>query len=61
MHQHTLRDVLEFEGVGLHTGAPGRVRIRPQVAGSGLRFRVCLLHFAANSASNRPCGFSIKP
>jgi UDP-3-O-[3-hydroxymyristoyl] N-acetylglucosamine deacetylase len=40
MHQHTLRDVLEFEGVGLHTGAPGRVRIRPQVAGSGLRFRL---------------------
>jgi UDP-3-O-[3-hydroxymyristoyl] N-acetylglucosamine deacetylase len=40
MHQHTLRDVLEFEGVGLHTGVPGRVRIRPQVAGSGLRFRL---------------------
>jgi UDP-3-O-[3-hydroxymyristoyl] N-acetylglucosamine deacetylase len=40
MHQHTLRDVLEFEGVGLHTGVQGRVRIRPQVAGSGLRFRL---------------------
>ena len=40
MHQHTLRDVLEFEGVGLHTGAPGRVRVRPQVAGRGLRFRL---------------------
>ncbi len=40
MHQHTLRDVLTFEGVGLHTGAPGRVSIRPQVAGSGLRFRL---------------------
>jgi UDP-3-O-[3-hydroxymyristoyl] N-acetylglucosamine deacetylase len=40
MHQHTLKDVLEFEGVGLHTGIPGRVRIRPQVAGSGLRFRL---------------------
>ena len=40
MQQHTLRDVLEFEGVGLHTGAGARVRIRPQVAGSGLRFRL---------------------
>ncbi len=39
-HQHTLRDVLEFEGVGLHTGVAGRVRIHPQVAGSGLRFRL---------------------
>jgi UDP-3-O-[3-hydroxymyristoyl] N-acetylglucosamine deacetylase len=37
-HQHTLRDVLEFEGVGLHTGVAGRVTIRPLVAGSGLRF-----------------------
>jgi UDP-3-O-[3-hydroxymyristoyl] N-acetylglucosamine deacetylase len=39
-HQHTLRDVLEFEGVGLHTGVQGSVTIRPQVAGSGLRFRL---------------------
>jgi len=39
-HQHTLKDVLEFEGVGLHTGSPGRIKIRPQVAGSGLRFRL---------------------
>jgi len=38
--QHTLRDVLEFEGIGLHTGAEARVTIRPQVAGSGLRFRL---------------------
>jgi len=38
--QHTLRDVLEFEGIGLHTGAETRVTIRPQVAGSGLRFRL---------------------
>jgi UDP-3-O-[3-hydroxymyristoyl] N-acetylglucosamine deacetylase len=36
--QHTLRDVLEFEGVGLHTGAPARVRVRPQPAGTGVRF-----------------------
>lgn len=40
MQQHTLREVLTFEGVGLHTGAAGRIRIRPQVAGSGLRFRL---------------------
>jgi UDP-3-O-[3-hydroxymyristoyl] N-acetylglucosamine deacetylase len=38
--QHTLRDVFAFEGVGLHTGAQARVRVRPQVAGSGLRFRL---------------------
>jgi UDP-3-O-[3-hydroxymyristoyl] N-acetylglucosamine deacetylase len=38
--QHTLRDVFEFEGVGLHTGADARVCVRPQVAGSGLRFRL---------------------
>jgi UDP-3-O-[3-hydroxymyristoyl] N-acetylglucosamine deacetylase len=40
MQQHTLRDVLSFEGVGLHTGAPARMHVRPQVAGSGLRFRL---------------------
>jgi UDP-3-O-[3-hydroxymyristoyl] N-acetylglucosamine deacetylase len=38
--QQTLRDSLEFEGVGLHTGARARVAIRPQIAGSGLRFRL---------------------
>jgi UDP-3-O-[3-hydroxymyristoyl] N-acetylglucosamine deacetylase len=38
--QHTLREVLEFEGIGLHTGAEARVTVRPQVAGSGLRFRL---------------------
>jgi UDP-3-O-[3-hydroxymyristoyl] N-acetylglucosamine deacetylase len=38
--QQTLRDTLEFEGVGLHTGVRARVAIRPQIAGSGLRFRL---------------------
>jgi UDP-3-O-[3-hydroxymyristoyl] N-acetylglucosamine deacetylase len=38
--QQTLRDSLEFEGVGLHTGVRARVAIRPQIAGSGLRFRL---------------------
>jgi UDP-3-O-[3-hydroxymyristoyl] N-acetylglucosamine deacetylase len=37
-HQHTLREPLEFSGVGLHTGADAAVRIRPQSAGTGLRF-----------------------
>jgi len=38
--QHTLCDVLEFAGVGLHTGAAARVRIHPQPAGSGLMFKL---------------------
>jgi UDP-3-O-[3-hydroxymyristoyl] N-acetylglucosamine deacetylase len=38
--QYTLSDVLEFEGVGLHTGAIARMRIRPQPAGTGLRFQL---------------------
>ena len=41
MHgQHTLREPLEFTGVGLHTGSPARVRVVPQAAGSGLVFRL---------------------
>ena len=39
-YQTTLRDAIEFAGVGLHTGAPGRVRITPSKAGAGLRFRL---------------------
>jgi UDP-3-O-[3-hydroxymyristoyl] N-acetylglucosamine deacetylase len=35
-----LRDAIEFVGVGLHTGLPGRVRILPAKAGAGLRFRL---------------------
>ncbi len=38
--QRTLRDVLGFAGVGLHTGADVRVVLRPQVAGTGLRFKL---------------------
>ncbi len=38
IHQHTLREPLEFEGVGLHTGADVAVRIVPQPANAGLRF-----------------------
>jgi UDP-3-O-[3-hydroxymyristoyl] N-acetylglucosamine deacetylase len=39
-YQSTLRDALDFAGVGLHTGKPGRVRVFPAPAGSGLRFRL---------------------
>ena len=39
-YQSTLRDAIEFAGVGLHTGLPGRVRLTPAPAGSGLRFRL---------------------
>jgi len=38
INQHTLREALEFEGVGLHTGADVAVRIVPQPANTGLRF-----------------------
>ena len=39
-HQATLRNAIEFSGVGLHTGRPARVRVLPAAAGSGLRFRL---------------------
>ncbi|HEX7120462.1 MAG TPA: bifunctional UDP-3-O-[3-hydroxymyristoyl] N-acetylglucosamine deacetylase/3-hydroxyacyl-ACP dehydratase [Longimicrobiales bacterium] len=37
--QQTLAAEAEFEGVGLHTGEPARLRFRPAPAGSGIRFR----------------------
>jgi UDP-3-O-[3-hydroxymyristoyl] N-acetylglucosamine deacetylase len=37
-YQTTLREPVAFEGVGLHSGAPCRVEIRPAAADSGLRF-----------------------
>jgi UDP-3-O-[3-hydroxymyristoyl] N-acetylglucosamine deacetylase len=39
-YQTTLRDTIEFEGIGLHTGLAARVRVRPATAGSGLSFRL---------------------
>lgn len=39
-YQTTLRDTIELEGVGLHTGLAARVRLRPAPAGSGFAFRV---------------------
>jgi UDP-3-O-[3-hydroxymyristoyl] N-acetylglucosamine deacetylase len=39
LYQTTLREPLAFEGVGLHSGAPCRVELRPASPGTGLRFR----------------------
>jgi UDP-3-O-[3-hydroxymyristoyl] N-acetylglucosamine deacetylase len=39
-YQTTLRDTIEFEGIGLHTGLPARVAVRPAKAASGLSFRL---------------------
>ena len=39
-YQSTLRDAVEFAGVGLHTGLAGRVRLAPAKPDSGLRFRL---------------------
>ncbi len=37
-YQTTLREAFTYEGVGLHTGVPCRVDVRPAPANSGLRF-----------------------
>lgn len=37
-YQTTLRDAIEFTGIGLHTGVASRVRITPAPADTGLRF-----------------------
>lgn len=39
-YQTTLRDTIEFEGIGLHTGLPARVVVRPAGAASGISFRI---------------------
>jgi len=39
MQEKTIRASVEFEGVGLHSGAPVRMRILPAPAGSGVVFR----------------------
>ena len=38
--QHTLREMLSFDGVGIHTGVPSSVRLTPQPAGTGIAFRL---------------------
>lgn len=37
--EQTIRTPVEFEGVGLHSGAPVHLRILPAAAGSGIIFR----------------------
>ena len=37
--QQTLRSEATFEGVGVHSGAPAKVRFLPAEAGQGIRFR----------------------
>src|SRR5690625_1561122 len=37
--QQTLRSEATFEGVGVHSGAPAKVRFLPSEAGHGIRFR----------------------
>jgi UDP-3-O-[3-hydroxymyristoyl] N-acetylglucosamine deacetylase len=37
--EQTIRSAIEFSGVGLHSGAPVRMRILPAPAGSGIVFR----------------------
>jgi len=37
--EQTIAAPLEFEGIGLHSGAPVRMRLRPAPAGSGMVFR----------------------
>ncbi len=39
-YQSTLRDAIVIEGVGLHTGVPCRVEIRPAPPDTGLLFRL---------------------
>ena len=35
----TIASVIEFSGIGLHSGAPANLRLRPALAGSGIVFR----------------------
>ena len=39
-NEATLREPIEFSGVGLHTGRPARVRVSPAATGHGVRFRL---------------------
>lgn len=38
-HQHTVRKIIRFYGVGLHSGQPVHMAIKPAPADSGIRFR----------------------
>src|ERR1700709_2718235 len=37
--EHTIRSEVEFQGIGLHSGAPFSMRLVPAPAGSGIVFR----------------------
>jgi UDP-3-O-[3-hydroxymyristoyl] N-acetylglucosamine deacetylase len=39
MYERTLADSIEFSGVGLHTGVPVSIRVRPAPKGTGIVFR----------------------
>jgi UDP-3-O-[3-hydroxymyristoyl] N-acetylglucosamine deacetylase len=39
MHERTLSSPIEFEGVGLHTGVPVSMTVRPAPEGTGIVFR----------------------
>src|SRR3972149_2518580 len=39
MKQHTIRKPVSVEGIGLHSGKPGRVTLSPAPADSGIVFR----------------------
>jgi UDP-3-O-[3-hydroxymyristoyl] N-acetylglucosamine deacetylase len=38
MFQKTIKNIIEFSGIGLHTGAQARVRVRPSGADTGICF-----------------------
>lgn len=46
-YQTTLREALVFEGVGLHSGSPCRVEVRPAPPGTGLLFRTAGIEIPA--------------
>jgi UDP-3-O-[3-hydroxymyristoyl] N-acetylglucosamine deacetylase len=51
-HEHTIRSAVECTGVGLHSGAPVKLRILPAAAGAGVVFRrVDLDGFAVEAVS----------
>lgn len=61
MPRRTVARVAEVAGIGLHTGAPARLRVRPASVGSGLRFerrdvaapRPIPVHVASVAATER--------
>ena len=55
MTQATLRESVQFEGIGLHTGAPASVDVRPAAPGTGLTFVLGATRFPATP---KPLQFS---